>query len=134
MTGSIDRDLGTSEAPISTHPTLCRFRCCCLSSLGACWGRFWTPKMTLRTSKTLISLQTFIDFEISTFYLSRCSWERFGGLLGSFWVLLGVSWGSLGRPVGALGGLFGDLWGLQIEHHWMTRIESMSLGALDVFC
>ena len=44
----------------------------------------------------------------STFYLSRWSWERFGGLLGSFWVLLGVSWatfggswGSLRRPSGA---------------------------------
>ena len=73
-------------------------------------------------------------FERSTFYLPRWSWERFGGLLGSFWVLLGVSWGSLGRPLEALGGLFGDLWGLQIEHQRMTRIESMSLGALDVFC
>ena len=73
-------------------------------------------------------------FEKSVFYLSRWSWERFGGLLGSFWVLLGVSWGSLGRPLEALGGLFGDLWGLQIEHRRMTRIESMSLGALDVFC
>ena len=66
--------------------------------------------------------------------MSRWSWERFGSLLGSFWVLFGVSWGSFGRPLEALGGLFGDLWGLQIEHQRMTRIESMSLGALDVFC
>ena len=44
------------------------------------------------------------------------------------------AWGSLGRPLEALGRLFGDLSGLQIEHKRVTRIESMSLGALDVFC
>ena len=62
------------------------------------------------------------------------SWERFGSLVGSFEVLLAVSWGSLGRPLESLRRLFGDLWGLQIEHRRMTRIECMSLGALDVFC
>ena len=56
-------------------------------------------------------------------------WKSLGLLLGP----LGVSWGSLGRPLESLGRLFGDLWGLQIEHRRMTRIESMSLGALDVF-
>ena len=44
------------------------------------------------------------------------------------------SWRSLGRPLGALDGLLGDLWGLQIDHKGVTRIESMRLGALDVFC
>ena len=58
--------------------------------------------------------------------------------LGSFWrslgLLLGPLGGALERPLEALGGLFGDLWGLQIEHKRVTRIESMRLGALDVFC
>ena len=37
-------------------------RSCFLFSLGASWGRFWTSKMTLRTSKTLILAKTLIDF------------------------------------------------------------------------
>ena len=49
-------------------------------------------------------------------------------------MVLGAFWRSLGLLFGPLGGLLGDLWGLQIEHKRVTRIESMSLGALDVFC
>ena len=41
-------------------------------------------------------------------------------------MLLGLSWATFGD-------LLGDLWGLQIEHKEVTRIESMRLGALDVF-
>ena len=58
--------------------------------------------------------------------------------LGSVWEVSWAPfwsfWGSLGRPLEALGGLVGDLRGLQIEHKQVARIESMSLGALDVFC
>ena len=60
--------------------------------------------------------------------------DGLGSVLEVSWAPFGSSWGSLGRPLEALGGLFGDLWGLQIEHKRVTRIESMRLGALDVFC
>ena len=60
--------------------------------------------------------------------------DGLGSVLEVSWAPFGSSWGSLGRPLEALGGPFGDLWGLQIEHKRVTRIESMRLGALDVFC
>ena len=59
--------------------------------------------------------------------------DGLGSVVEVSWAPFG-SWGSLGRSLEALGGLLGDLWGLQIEHKRVTRIESMSLGALDVFC
>ena len=49
-------------------------------------------------------------------------------------MVLNTFGGSLGLLLGALGGLLGDLRGLPIEHKRVTRIQSMSLGALDVFC
>ena len=109
--------------------------------LGPLGVDFGPPRWPSEPQKPWFRFRHSLIFERSTFYLSRWSWERFGSLLGSFWVLLGVSWatfggswGSLGRPLGALGGIFGGLWGLQIEHQRMTRIESIRLGALDVFC
>jgi len=60
--------------------------------------------------------------------------DGLGSVLEVSWARCWSSWGSLGRPLESLGRLFGDLWGLQIEHRRMTRIESMRLGALDVFC
>ena len=60
--------------------------------------------------------------------------DTLGNVLEVSWAPFGSSWGSLGRPLEAIGGLLGDLWGLQIEHKRVIRIESMHLGALDVFC
>ena len=65
----------------------------------------------------------FVIFQDGLGSVSEVSWAP-------FW----SSRGSLGRPLEALGGLLGDLRGLPIEHKRVTRIESMSLGALDVFC
>ena len=73
-------------------------RGCFLSSLGASWGRFWTSKMTLRTSKTLISPQAFIGFRKIDFLSSK--------------MVLGAFWRSFGLLLGPLGGLSGDLWRL----------------------
>ena len=76
--------------------------------LGPLWVDFGSPRWPSEPQKPWFRFRHSLIFERSTFYLSRWSWERFGGLLVSFLVLLGVSWatfggswGSLGRPSGA---------------------------------
>ena len=69
-------------------------RCRFLSPLGASWGRFWSPKLTIQPSIMLILLWESLHFEKSTFSIKlRTFWDSLGLLLGAFGGTLGALWG-----------------------------------------
>ena len=111
----------------------------CFLHLGASWCRFWALKLTLRPSKTLISLRLELDFRKIKVWdlkmLLMVFWGSLGlvlgplgGLLGVSWATCGGSWGSLRRPLGASDRTPTD------DTHWVHESWSSWCLLLTSFC